>query len=328
MQSASGAENRSRRLVQHECFLGDESTYSEGSSANRWKQSMKIKDILSNKRFTLSFEVFPPKRDGNLEALFDTISVLIKFKPDFISVTYGAGGSNKDLALEIGSRVKNQLQQEVLAHLTCVGATASDIAEILSAFRKEHIENILALRGDPPAGTEKFKRTEGGFAYASELVAFINSEGSFSIGAAGYPQGHIEAMSLEADIINLKRKVDAGTDFLITQFFFDNDDFYKFLDKTAQAKITIPIIPGIIPILNYKQIKRMAQLNGHELPVRLNKYMESIAEHPAEVEKYGIDYATRQAQELLNYGVRGIHFYCMNRSAPVQQILSNLSLPR
>jgi len=288
---------------------------------------MKIRNILNRKRLALSFEVFPPKRDGNFEALFDTIGNLIKFNPDFISVTYGAGGSNKDLALEIASRVKNQFQQEVLAHLTCVGATAAEISEILAAFKKERIENILALRGDPPAGLDKFEKTKGGFAYANELVSFIINEGSFSIGAAGYPQGHIEASSLEADIINLKRKVDAGADFLISQFFFDNKDFYNFLDKTAHQKISIPIIPGIIPILNYKQIKRMAELNGHELPAGLNKNIENIADQPEEVEKYGIEYATRQAQDLIDNGVRGIHFYCMNRSAPVQKILSNLLLP-
>lgn len=291
------------------------------------ERTVKIRDILNRKRFILSFEVFPPKRDGNFEALFATIGELIKFHPDFISVTYGAGGSNKDLALGIASRVKNQFRQEVLAHLTCVGATKDDIAAILAAFKKEHIENILALRGDPPAGSDKFEKTKGGFAHANELVSFITDEGSFSIGAAGYPQGHIEAPSLTADIANLKRKVDAGADFLISQFFFDNDDFYNFVDKTAREKINIPIIPGIIPILNYKSIKRMAELNGHELPEALNKNIEKIADKPEELEKYGIEYATRQAQDLIDNGVRGIHFYCMNRSMPLQKILSNLSLP-
>jgi methylenetetrahydrofolate reductase (NADPH) len=291
------------------------------------ERAVKIRDILTRKKFILSFEVFPPKREGNFEALFATIGELVKFYPDFISVTYGAGGSNKDLTLGIASRVKNQFRQEVLAHLTCVGATREDTATILASFKEKHIENILALRGDPPAGSDKFEKTKGGFGHANELVSFIIDEGSFSIGAAGYPQGHIEAPSLAADIANLKRKVDAGADFLISQFFFDNGDFYNFIDKTAQEKINIPIIPGIIPILNYKSIKRMAELNGHELPDALNKNIEKIADKPEELEKYGIEYATRQAQDLIDNGVRGIHFYCMNRSMPIQQILSNLSLP-
>ena len=289
---------------------------------------VKIRDIFNQKTFTLSFEVFPPRRDGNFEALFATIGELIEFHPDFISVTYGAGGSNKDLTLGIASRVKNQFRQEVLAHLTCVGATREETASILASFKKEHVENILALRGDPPTGSDKFEMTKGGFGHANELVSFIVDEGSFSIGAAGYPQGHIEAPSLTADILNLKRKVDAGTDFLISQFFFDNGDFYNFLDKTAREKIDVPIIPGIIPILNYKSIKRMAELNGHELPVALNKNIEKFADKPEDLEEFGIDYATRQAQDLIDNGVRGIHFYCMNRSLPIQKILTTLSLPR
>jgi methylenetetrahydrofolate reductase (NADPH) len=285
---------------------------------------MKIRDII-DKKFSLSFEIFPPKRNGNIEDLFYTISELKKLYPDFVSVTYGAGGSNKENSLKVASLVKNKFELEVLAHLTCVNSNKEDISEIIESFQKENIENILALRGDSPKGTEKFEMTENGFAYANELISFIREKNGFCFGAACYPQGHIESLSLESDIINLRRKIKVGANFLITQFFFDNRDFYNFLEKVGND---IPIIPGIIPILNYKSIKRMTELNGHELPKKLNDKIEKLADKPEEIEKYGIEYATEQAQDLINHKVRGLHFYCMNRSEPIKKILEGLNLKR
>jgi methylenetetrahydrofolate reductase (NADPH) len=289
---------------------------------------MFIRDLLKQKRFTLSFEFFPPKREGNLENLFATIRELSDLQPDFISVTYGAGGSTRERSLEIASRVKKEIKMEVLAHLTCVQSTKDDIAGILDAFRAENIENILALRGDPPTGTDKFITPEGGFSYAGDLVGFIKGLDYFSIGVAGSPEGHIEAPSLEEDIKNLKRKVDAGADFIITQLFFDNSYFYRFRDRTQALGINIPILPGVFPILNFKQVERIACLCGATIPRALAGRIEQVRDKNEDVEKYGIEYATRQAEDLIKNGVAGIHIYSMNRSEPVQRILKELTLPR
>ncbi len=288
---------------------------------------MKIRDILARKKITLSFEVFPPKREGNLESLYVTIKDLGELKPDFISVTYGAGGSTREKTIEISSRVKNEFNMEVLAHLTCVESTKEDIAGILDVFKEKNVENILALRGDPPEGTERFLRTEGGFGYASELVEFIRVRNAFSIGVAGYPDGHIEASSLADDLINLKRKVDAGADFIITQLFFNNDVFYTFRDHAMALKINVPIIPGIFPILNYNQIKRIVSLSGVKIPYRLGEKLEKNKDNQEEVAKYGLEHAITQVEHLLKNDIAGLHLYCMNKSQPVKKILGELSFP-
>lgn len=289
---------------------------------------MKIKEMHRQKNFTLSFEVFPPKREGNLESLYITIKELGKLKPDFISVTYGAGGSTREKTIEISSKVKNEFNMEVLAHLTCVQSTKDDIAGILDSLKDEHVENILALRGDPPEGTEKFLRTEGGFGYANELVEFIKNHNNFSLGVAGYPEGHIEAPSLDVDMINLKRKVDAGADFIITQMFFINDAFYKFRDRALALKINIPIIPGIFPILNHNQFTRIISLSGAQIPTRLREKIERNKGNPEEVEKYGIEFAVIQIENMLHNEIAGCHLYCMNRNEPIKRILEDLSIPR
>ena len=289
---------------------------------------MKIRSLFSQNRFILSFEVFPPKREGNLDSLYVTITELGELKPDFISVTYGAGGSTRGKTIEISSRVKNGFNLEVLAHLTCVQSTKDDVARILDLLKEENVENILALRGDPPEGTERFIKTEGGFEYANELVQFIKTRDNFSVGVAGYPEGHIEAPNLKADIINLKRKVDAGADFIITQLFFNNDAFYNFRDHAMALRIDVPILPGIFPILNYNQIIRIASLAGVRIPPRLREKVEKNKDKPQEVEKYGIEYAIIQVDNLIKNGIAGIHLYCMNKSHPVKKILAELSLSR
>jgi methylenetetrahydrofolate reductase (NADPH) len=287
---------------------------------------MKIRNILSQNRFTLSFEVFPPVREGNLENLFTTIEELKVLKPDFISVTYGAGGRTKDTSIVIASKVRNEFNMDVLAHLTCVQATKNDIAKILDEFKKAHIENILALRGDPPEGETRFTKTQGGFGYANDLVEFIRANNDFCIGVAGYPEGHPEAPSLEVDLRNLKRKIDAGADFVISQLFFNNDCFYSFRDRALDMKIGVPIIPGIFPILNYKQIKRIIALSGVNIPPKLGDKLEKCKDNPEDMEKYGIEYATIQAMDLIQNEIQGLHLYCMNKSQPVKQILRDLSL--
>ncbi len=281
---------------------------------------MKIKDILSEKR-TLSFEIFPPKKEGEFESLVMTISQLRKYNPDWISVTYGAGGSTKDKSVDVASVVKTFFNTEVLAHLTCINSNKEEIKEILGELKRRGIENVLALRGDLPNG-KKLEQYQNDFNYASDLVSFVKRSNGFCIGGACYPQGHLESLSLEEDIENLKKKVDAGTDFLITQLFLDNEKFYEFIERTEKAGIKIPIIPGIMPITNYHQIKKMAALSGHELPKKLMNKLETLEDKPEDIERYGIHYAALQADELRTNGARGIHFYCMNKSDVVSKILN------
>jgi methylenetetrahydrofolate reductase (NADPH) len=289
---------------------------------------MKIGDLFAEKKWTLSFEVFPPKREGNLESLYKTVEALKKLKPDYVSVTYGAGGSTRDMSIEIASKVKNEFGQEVLAHLTCVGYTKDDIARILDDLREAKIQNILALRGDPPQGEEQFVRTEGGFGYASELVEFIRSGNDFSIGVAGYPEGHIESPDLETDLKHLKGKVDAGADFVVSQLFFINDVFYRFRDRAMKIGIRVPLIPGVFPILNYKQMRKCIALSNASVPGKLESKMIRLQDKPDETEKYGVEYAVRQVEDLIRNGVQGLHLYSMNRSEHVVQIVTEVRLPR
>ncbi|MBN1613380.1 MAG: methylenetetrahydrofolate reductase [NAD(P)H] [Deltaproteobacteria bacterium] len=287
---------------------------------------MKIKEFFTSKKTTLSFEVFPPGKEDEPENFFDDISDLCRLKPQFISVTYGAGGGNRDKSLETANRIKNGLGSEVLAHFTCVAATKDDIAANLDAFLDKNIENILALRGDPPAGLDKFKAAAGGFSHANELVAFIKSLESFCIAVAGYPEGHIEAPDLQTDIVNLKRKVDAGADFVITQLFFDNDDFYRFRERAKKAGIGVPVVAGLWPILNYRQTERIVTLCGAKVPSSLGNRIERFRDKPEDMEKCGIEFAIRQAEDLIRNEVSGIHLYSMNRSDPMRQILLELPI--
>ena len=287
---------------------------------------MLIRDLFGQKKRTLSFEVFPPVREGNLESLFKTVAELKELKPDFISVTYGAGGGTRDKTIEIASRVKNEFGSEALAHLTCVAATRDDIARIVEDMKEQNIENILALRGDPPKGEEKFVRPAGGFGFANELVSFIRGLNGFCIGVAGYPEGHPEASSFEDDLKNLKRKVDAGADFIVTQLFFNNDDFYRFRDRALALKISVPIIPGIFPILNYKQVLRITELCGAKIPSALGEKLCWLKDKPEDVEKYGIEYAQGQAYDLIRNEVHGLHICTMNQSRAARKIVRELNL--
>jgi methylenetetrahydrofolate reductase (NADPH) len=287
---------------------------------------MLIRDLFGQKKRTLSFEVFPPVREGNLESLFKTVAELKELKPDFISVTYGAGGGTRDKTIEIASRVINEFGSEALAHLTCVAATRDDIARIVEEMKTHNIENILALRGDPPKGEEKFVRPAGGFGFANELVSFIRELNGFCIGVAGYPEGHPEASSFDDDLKNLKKKVDAGADFIVTQLFFNNDDFYRFRDRALALKINVPIIPGIFPILNHKQVLRITELCGAKIPSALGEKLCWLKDKPEDVEKYGIEYAQRQAYDLIRNEVHGLHICTMNQSRAARKIVRELGL--
>jgi len=285
---------------------------------------MKIGSLFDGHKTILSFEVFPPSRDGNIDDLYRAIGKLVELNPDFISVTYGAGGGTREKTVEIASTIRKEFDRETLAHLTCVQATRDDIREHLDVLKAEGIQNILALRGDPPKGEERFVRTEGGFGYANELVEFIKEHGDFSIGVAGYPEVHPEAPDMEHDLVNLKKKVDAGADFIITQMFFDNGDFYRFRDNAISAGVRVPIVPGIFPIFNYKQISRIAALCGAKIPPRLGDRLARVSERSEEVEKYGVEHAILQSEDLLENEVPGLHFCSMNRSGHVVQIIREL----
>jgi methylenetetrahydrofolate reductase (NADPH) len=237
-----------------------------------------------------------------------------------VSVTYGAGGSTRKKTLDLVTRIKSDIGIEPVAHLTCVGSTRDEIARIVDELRFAKVENILALRGDPPKGETTFQATEGGFAYASELVAFIRNRSDVCIGAACYPEGHPEAPSLDADLDHLKRKVDAGVDFLITQLFFDNDDFLRFRDRAGKAGIRCPMLAGIMPVLSVKQVKRFTEMCGAKIPGKLLRMIEAVEDDAEAVRHIGMYHASQQCLALIEAGTDGIHFYTLNRSTATRAI--------
>jgi len=283
---------------------------------------MLVKEALQKGSSVISFEFFPPKTPEEEEALFQNLERLKRWNPGFVSVTYGAGGATKDKSLELAQRIKEQ-GLNVVAHLTCGGATKEELAQTLDWLQKMGIGNILALRGDPPQGEREFKPVPGGFRYAYQLVEFIKKGWDFCVGVAGYPEGHIENPDKEADLRYLKLKVDKGADFVVTQLFFNNDHFYSFVDRAKAIGIQVPIIPGIMPITNLKQVIRFTQLCGATIPEGLIKTMEK-ASNPEEVRRLGIQHAYNQCRGLLNHGVKALHFYTLNRSRATEAILTKL----
>ena len=275
----------------------------------------------------VSMEFFPPKTEkGELNFFERTVPALAALKPDFCSVTYGAGGSTRAKTISIVERIQREHALVTLAHLTCVGSTQEQIREILDQARAAGIRNILALRGDPPPGAE-FTRPEGGFEYASELVRFIREVGGFGVAAAGFPEGHLACREgKEADWRHLKTKIDAGTDFVITQLFFDNQDYFRFRDYLNKLGVNVPLVPGIISILSASQIRRFVSLCGANLPAALQTELDQRADDDMASAEFGIDYATRQCEELLRAGAPGIHFYTLNKTHSTTRILSNLGL--
>jgi len=285
---------------------------------------MKIIDILQDGKPAISFEFFPPKSDEGFEELFRTIEALRPLDPSYVSVTYGAGGGTRRKTVELVKRIKHEIGIESMAHLTCVGSTREEIGAVLDSLQEGGMENVLPLRGDPPRGETEFKPTPGGFRYASELVEFIRPNYPFCLAGACYPETHQEATDADLDLDNLKRKVDAGVDFLITQLFFDNDDFLRFRDRVAAAGINVPLLAGIMPIRNFKQIKRISNMCGASLPDALLAKIAAVEDDNAAVEQIGVHHAMRQCERLLEDKVPGIHFYTMNRSTATRAIFQEI----
>ena len=276
----------------------------------------------------ISFEFFPPKTDeGDRTLLEKTIPALKEVKPDYCSVTYGAGGGTREKTLGIVDRIQREHKITAMSHLTCVNATAEELGGVLNQAKSLGIRNILALRGDPPGGSGIFEKTEGGFEYSYQLVKFIKEMGGFCIGTAGFPEGHVACREgRELDWDRLKAKIDSGADFVLTQLFFDNRDYFRFRDYLSKKGVTVPIFPGIIPILSAHQIKRFTKLCGAELPTSLLFNLEKYEKDDEACTVFGIEYATRQCEELLAEGAPGLHFYTLNKARSTVQVVRNLGL--
>jgi methylenetetrahydrofolate reductase (NADPH) len=285
---------------------------------------MKVKDILATGKPCISFEFFPPKTDEGLATLMQTIATLKELSPSFVSMTYGAGGSTRAKTVQLVSRIKNQIGIEAVAHLTCVGHRREELEEILNELKSAGIQNILALRGDPPKGQARFVAVDGGFANGNELVAFIRGKFDFSLGVAGYPEKHPEAPSLDEDIGRLAAKVAAGADYVVTQLFFSNADYFRFVDEARARGVRVPIIPGIMPVTDTDQVKRFTSLCGAKLPPALLARLEAAGADKAAVGEIGVDHATAQCEELLRRGAPGIHFYTLNRSDATREVFRRL----
>lgn len=288
---------------------------------------MKLSDILAKNQTSISCEFFPPKTDKGEENLWNCIQELKALPPTFVSVTYGAGGSTRDRTKRIVSRIKQETDMEPVAHLTCVGSTREELGELLDEYKAANIENILALRGDPPENMDHFEAVKGGFHYASDLTAFICARHDFSIGVATYPEGHPESPNGVADDLRyLKVKQDNGADAAITQYFFDNDAFFHFRDRAVATGISIPILPGIMPITNYDQIVRFSAMCGATIPDWIHDKMIPVREDLDAVKKLGIEIVSHQSEELLKHGARGLHFYTLNKSAATIAVSQNLGV--
>lgn len=287
---------------------------------------MRINKLFSQGAPTLSFEFFPPKTDEGFVSLFKTIDDLNPLRPSYVSVTYGAGGSTRAKTVELTERVQAELKIRAMSHLTCVGHTADEMGAILDDLWSKGVQNILALRGDPPAGSSQFTPTPGGFAFSQELVKYVRNRHDFCIGVAGYPEGHPTCLNLTRDLEHLKSKVDAGADFITTQLFFDNDDFYRWRSKARAMGVKIPIVAGIMPIGNVNQIKRFVGMCGAKIPHNLLLRLESLEKDPEAVYQAGVDYAAQQCRELLANGVEGLHFYTLNKSKATVDIVKALGI--
>lgn len=281
---------------------------------------MKIAELFIRKQPTISFEVFPPNNIYILEKVYEVIDELAKLKPDFMSVTYGAGGSTRGNSVNIASKIKNENGIEALAHLTCIGAKKNEIDKILLDLKSKNIENILALRGDRP---QDMNIDEGDFQYANQLVEYIRSKDDFSIGGAFYPEGHQETNDL-LDLFNLKRKVESGTDFLISQIFFENEKYYEFREKLKKLNINIPLVAGIMPITNGKQIRKITSMCGCTIPPKLKKILDRYEDNPKAMREAGIAFAMEQIIELISDEIEGIHIYTMNRVEASKKIMENI----
>ena len=285
---------------------------------------MRISDALATQRPFFSFEFFPPKDDEGSRALLATIELLSPLRPAFVSITYGAGGSSRERTVRLAKTIQRDTGVTVMAHVTCVGSTRAELRSLFDDLARGGIENVLALRGDPPKGAAAFEAPAGGFAHASDLIAMLRRNYDFCIGAACYPETHSEAESAAADLGFLKTKVDAGADFLISQLFFDNDRFAEFSAAARAIGVDVPVIPGLMPITSASQVARFTSSIGASIPPKLLRELELRREDPKAVEDLGVAYAALQATELLSRGAPGIHFYTLNRSPATRAIVSAL----
>jgi len=285
---------------------------------------MKIIDILKQDKPSFSFEFFPPKDSDGFDQLFKTIDNLKTLNPAFVSVTYGAGGSTRSKTIDLVGRIKKEIGLESMAHLTCVGHNSDEILNVLGDIKKQNVDNVLALRGDPPAGEINFTKPKNGFGYAVELVQFMCEHFSFCIGVAGYPEGHPESSNREEDLFHLKKKVLAGASFIVTQLFFDNKYYFDFVANLRNIGVDVPVIPGIMPIVNLKQVKRFTKMCGATVPHDLLVRLEAVQDDPESVYQIGIDHAASQCRKLLMQGAPGIHFYTLNRSRATLSVLERL----
>ena len=287
---------------------------------------MKIIDSLKKTR-PISFEFFPPRTAEGIPAVLETLHGLKEYCPDFVSVTYGAGGSTRAFTEEITFEAKRNAGVEVMAHLTCVGQTEEEIHAVLERLDAEGVENVIALRGDPPRGTTEFVPVAGGFQHASDLLQHIKSNFDFGVAAACYPEGHTESVDLDSDLDYVKLKVDYGADFLVTQLFYDNRYFFDFVERARAAGIQVPIIPGVLPVLNSSQVRRFTALSGSNIPPALDKLLDKYSDNDDSARDMGVEYATAQVRELWDADVPGVHFYVLNRTYSVSRILDNLRIP-
>jgi len=286
-----------------------------------------IKEAYGNGRFGLSFELFPPKTAESEATMWRTVEELMAYGPQLVTCTYGAGGSTRGKTLDIVAGVRRRHGVPVASHLTCVGSTVAELRAYLAAARDQGVAAIVALRGDPPQGEQSFRPVAGGLQYAAELVALIRGEfPEFDILVAGYPETHQEAASPAADLENLKRKCDAGGDIVVTQLFYDNDDFLRFRDRCTAIGIAAPIVPGVMPVTNYAQIRRIAGLCKARLPEAFTRPFEAAGDDEAAQFEAGVSYAARQVEELMAAGVPGVHFYVLNRSPATVRVLGHVGL--
>lgn len=288
---------------------------------------MKIRDMFDGTAPVVSFEFFPPKTPEGTESLYGTVEALKSCRPSFVSVTYGAGGSTRDRTLELVTRIKRDLGIETMAHLTCVGSTREQIRDILRRMRDGGVENIIALRGDPPKGAEEFEKTDGGFGYANELVEFIRAEDfDFSIAGACYPENHVESESADHDLEMLVQKVNAGCDVLVSQLFFDNSEFFAFERRARSAGIEVPIVPGLMPITNVAQVERFTKMCGTRIPQELMRRLRIVENDVSAVVATGVHWCVEQCEELLGAGAPGVHFYTLNKSSATLAVHAALGL--
>ncbi len=289
---------------------------------------MKISEKFKHKKPLVSFEIFPPKVGYPIDTIYKTIDELNDLNPDFMSVTYGAGGSTKDRTVEISSYIKDNYDLSSIAHVTCINSTKREVEQTLKSLEEKGIENVMALRGDYPIDFNKKDLSNEDFKYSTDLIKFFKENSNLSVGAACYPEKHPESPDFESDLKYLKEKVDCGADFLVTQMFFDNELFYDFIDKTQSKNIKVPIIAGIMPILSKNQVKTVTKLTGNKLPNKFKRLLERYEHNPEALNEAGLSYAIGQIIDLLSWGVDGVHIYTMNKSETARSIMDSMKAIR